>query len=504
MSGGTDIGGIRARVAIGVAVLAGATTTVAIAGESGAIDQPEATKGCYTIDGASGAGAGTCRNVRGTVGPSTVLLSPDERFAYVTGYGENVVESPPVLSVLRRNRRSGVLRPVAGKRGCYSRTGANEDGPGECKNVRALDTGDATSLAISRDGRFLYAAGQDGSEDAAGVTIFSRNKKNGKLRQLAGKKGCVSPDGASEAGAGTCKRGRSVDAVASVYLTPDQDYLYAGNYTSDADSGIAVFRRSGKTGKLRQLKGKNGCISKDGTTEASEDEVVCRAMANIANPWDMAMPDNRFVYVNAAYEPDLVQAFKRNRKGGLVPLKGTRSCVSNDGTSPAHDCVDGRGLDNVERVILSKNERFLYAGSYSAPAPIAVLDRNPRTGLLSQRDGTAACISADGSSGGEADECREGRGLDGTYAGTLTPDGRALYFTQFNVNALVAFRVNPSTGAFSQLPGDAGCVSADDIPDCGDARALEGPYQVTTGRNGRHVYVAAYEANGVAFFDAVP
>ena len=197
-------------------------------------------------------------------------------------------------------------------------------------------------------------------------------------------------------------------------------------------------------------------------------------MPNLGEPWDVATPDNRFAYIPAAYGPDLVQAFERNAKGGLVPLTGKHSCVSDDGTSPAGPCVDGRGMFNVERAVLSKNKRFIYTNAYQEPSPIAVLNRNLKTGKLSQRAGKAACMSADGSSKDGPNTCRDGRALDGGYAGILAPNGRTLYYAEYNSDALTLFRVSKKTGAFSQLPGKDGCVSADGSSEDGARHLRQG------------------------------
>jgi hypothetical protein len=163
--------------------------------------------------------------------------------------------------------------------------------------------------------------------------------------------------------------------------------------------------------------------------------------------------------------------------------------------------------------VLSKDKHFIYTNSFVNPAPVAVLNRNLKTGKLSQRPGRAACISLDGTSGDvTTDTCRDGRALSGGYAGTLAPDGRTLYFAEYgtggiNGNGIVIFRVSRKTGAFHQLSGKAGCVtfdgSSEDGPGtCGAGRAITGAYQVALGSQGRDVYVSAYNGNGVALFHA--
>jgi hypothetical protein len=484
-----------------VAALATAAAAFAVTGKpAGSVHQPAGKIGCYTEDGSSEAGPATCHKIRGGTEATTLAVSPDGRFAYLVGYG-NHADIPPVLSIFKRNAKSGSLKQLPAKSGCFSRDGSSAHGPDTCSKARDLDTGDAISIVISRDGRFLFVASQydDGANEVGGIAIFARNLNTGKLRQLAGSAGCVVAVAYEN-----CTVVRDVEDVSNLHFTPDQKFLYASNYAPRG--GIAIFRFNSKTGALRQLKGKNGCITVDGTTLTSYPQKVCRAMPNFNLPWDVATPDNRFAYVASSLGLNLVQAFKRNSHGGLVPLTGAGSCVSDTGTSPAGPCVTGRGLYDAERIVASKNGRYLYTGGYSFPSPVAVLNRNPKTGALSQRSGKAACISADGSSG-DGSTCRVGRALNGTYAGALSPNGRTLYYSEFYANSLVIFRVSPRTGAFKQLSGKPGCVTADGSSDkgphtCQKARAVEGAYQVTLASHSHDVYLSASNSNGVALFYA--
>ena len=62
-----------------------------------------------------------------------------------------------------------------------------------------------------------------------------------------------------------------------------------------------------------------------------------------------------------------MQAFRRDVKGGLKPLTGTGACVSDTGNSPLGlgTCVTGRGLFDVERAVLSANQKYIYTNAYA-------------------------------------------------------------------------------------------------------------------------------------------
>ena len=218
---------------------------------------------------------------------------------------------------------------MPGKAGCLSRDGASEDGPRPARSVRDLDTGDATSIAISADGRFVYVASQFETKPTS--TRRRRDlqpEPQDRGAAPAGGQGRLRhANGASYEGPHTCAGGREVDDISNVHITPDQKFLYASNYDGQPYSGIAIFRRNSKTGALRQLSGKEGCISTERTTKQSKTKKVCRAMPNIGDPWDVATAGNTFVYIPDR-DDNLVQAFKRDAKGGLVPLTGKGACVS--------------------------------------------------------------------------------------------------------------------------------------------------------------------------------
>lgn len=505
-------------LATGGALATGSAAAIAVAPVPGSVVQVPGVHGCYTDDGSGSAGAGQCTDIRGGVEATTVAISPDGLSAYLVGYGAGTVL--PVLSVFSRNANTGVLTQLAGKAGCLSSNGASEDGPGTCTHVRDLNTGDATSIAISGDGRYVYVASQfetKANVALGGVAVFSRNLKSGALHQLAGKAGCVTSTGASNEGPGTCAIGREVDDISNVHITPDQKFLYASNYDSKPYSGIAIFKRNSKTGALTQLSGKEGCITSGGRTKQSTATKVCRAMPNIGNPWDVATAGNKFAYI-ADRDDELVQAFRRDAKGGLKPLTGLGACVSDSGNSPLgmKTCRVGRGLFDVERTVLSANQKFIYTNGFVNPAPIAVLNRNPTTGLLSERDSKSACYSLDGTTSDSTNTCRNGRDISGGYAGALSPDGKTLYYAEFGnssaVQGLVIFHVNEATGAFTQLAGTLGCVSPDGSSEdgastCQTGRAIGQPYQVAIARGGGgvdDVYVAVNHSNGIDFLRATP
>ena len=79
-------------------------------------------------------------------------------------------------------------------------------------------------------------------------------------------------------------------------------------------------------------------------------------------------------------------------------------------------------------------------------------------GELSQKPGTAGCVSETGTGGA----CQNGKALEDALGVAASPDGKSVYVASFASDAVAVFDRDPGTGALSQKPGTAGCVSRRD------------------------------------------
>ncbi len=150
-------------------------------------------------------------------------------------------------------------------------------------------------------------------------------------------------------------------------------------------------------------------------------------------------------------------------------------------------------------IALSPDGKNVYVASSRSDA-IAIFKRNSRTGTLTQPKGTAGCSAAKGASG-----CATAIGLDGPNSVAVSANGRNVYATSRDSNAITSFLRNPKTGALRQLPpASAGCISALPIPGCAAGRALLGPDVVVISPDGMNVYVGSFFGNAVAVFARNP
>ncbi|HKB51701.1 MAG TPA: beta-propeller fold lactonase family protein [Solirubrobacterales bacterium] len=146
-------------------------------------------------------------------------------------------------------------------------------------------------------------------------------------------------------------------------------------------------------------------------------------------------------------------------------------------------------------IALSPDGKNVYVASSKSDA-IAIFKRNAQAGTLTQPQGAAGCIAVKGAGG-----CATAVGLDGPNSVALSPDGRNLYATSRASNTISVFHRDRSTGALSQLPAGAGCISGLPVPNCANGRALAGPDVVIVSPDGENVYVGSFFGNAVAVFD---
>jgi DNA-binding beta-propeller fold protein YncE len=257
--------------------------------------------------------------------------------------------------------------------------------------------------------------------------------------------------------------------------------------TSDA---VVVFDRDASTGALTQKAGAAGCVSEDGTAGACANGVALDGAHAVA-----VSPDGKSVYV-ASFNSDAVAVLDRDSSTGALAQKaGVAGCVSETGTAGA--CANGVALDHAYSVAVSPDGRSVYATSYTSDA-VAIFDRNASTGVLTQKMGTAGCVSWTGTGGA----CADGVALSQPDKVALSADGRNVYVVASASGSVAVFDRNASTGALTQKAGVAGCVSDTGSGGfCAHGVALAFPTSVAASPDGKSVYVASATSNAVAVFD---
>jgi DNA-binding beta-propeller fold protein YncE len=106
------------------------------------------------------------------------------------------------------------------------------------------------------------------------------------------------------------------------------------------------------------------------------------------------------------------------------------------------------------------------------------------------------------SESGSGGQCAAGKGLDGPRSIAISGDGKNAYVTSLHSNAVAVLARNPDTGHLTQRAGLGGCVSESGSGGrCADGRALFSPTSVATSPDGRSLYVASFVSDAVARFE---
>jgi DNA-binding beta-propeller fold protein YncE len=295
----------------------------------------------------------------------------------------------------------------------------------------------------------------------------------GRLIQPGGLDACIHRTGVNR-----CTRGRAVTSPEEVVVSPDGRNMYVAAYGSHA---VAVFARDRRTGLLRQLRRRRGCV-RQGRGRG------CAPGRGLGNPSAIAISrDGRNVYVAAAGS-DGVSVFARNRRSGvLTQLPGASGCIQE---RPGDGCAVGRALNEPTSVAVSPDGSRVYATGRRFPSGVAIFTRSP-DGSLSQASDTSGCVSHRGGTG-----CLPARGISAPEEVLVTPDSRQVLVAGSRSNAVAVLQSGPA--GLTQADGEAGCISLAGSEGCATGKVLAGAVDLAISPDGRSVYTASSVADGIA------
>jgi hypothetical protein len=250
---------VSGSTATGVNATPDAVATLSRDPDTGVLMQLPLPAGC--IADSPGSDAAGCRHATALYEPLDLVESPQHDQVYVAvseGINRNVatgnVEFGSV-SVMSRDATDGSLTQID----CNGENAAAPpSGTGCASNAWGL--ADATSIAISPDGRSVYVGAQGSYSPSPPGTVvaFSRDAATGKLTQVQ----CMSGNGADgRKGPFSCDTVPSIIEPTDIAVSRDGGTFYAASSDS---SGPAIFSRDSSTSKLTQLPGTDGCVRTDG------------------------------------------------------------------------------------------------------------------------------------------------------------------------------------------------------------------------------------------------
>jgi 6-phosphogluconolactonase (cycloisomerase 2 family) len=353
--------------------------------------------------------------VDGLDGVHHLALSPDGKHLYATG------EWDDALVVFSRDETTGELTFVE-----TLRDGAD-----------GIDGLDRTEwVTVSPDGKNVYATGRN--DDA--LLVFNRDASTGQLTFVE-----LHQDGVNGI--------EGLDAARTVTISPDGNHVYV---TGVEDNALNVFARDAATGQLTLVE----------TLRDNGDGVD-----GLAQPQEVTVsPDGNHVYV-AGWGDNALSVFSRDTATGALTFVE----IQQNGT----DGVDG--LSGAISVTVSPDGAHVYATGWWNDG-VAVFGRDVATGELSFIEMIRNRVDAPE--------------LDTARSVVVTPNGKYVYVAARRDDSLVAFRRDTSTGCLTFLVAQS---YNDSQPD-----SLEGPTSATVSPDGRHVYTTAADDDALSVFRRDP
>jgi 6-phosphogluconolactonase (cycloisomerase 2 family) len=302
--------------------------------------------------------------------------------------------------------------------------------------VRTDNVGNVTDMtgtedvAISPDGRFVYVTAVDDNS----LVVFKRNRRSGKLKF----------DDSFADGTGPFEVLESLD---SVTVSPDSKFVYV---SSQEDSAITILKRT-----------RQGHRFVDDVRDGQGDTVLPR-------PWGIDITDNgKNAYVASqtlAATPGAVVAFKRKPRTGRLRFL---------------QAIDGDEQPTVDDAFMadaSPDGRNVYVGSADTNA-VSVFKRNRHSGRIrfvqAKRDGVGGIEF-----------------LEAPFDVVVTPDGKTVYSSAYEDDAIVAFKRKPRSGKLALI--------SEEVDGQGSNDGLEGTWRVAADNRG--VFGAGYGESAVSAF----
>jgi DNA-binding beta-propeller fold protein YncE len=368
----------------------------------------------------------------------------------------------------------------AGRAGCLNTRGAEG-----CAAAASLAGLEATQIAVSPNGRFLYTALQ--AELIPGpraphsrLLVFARDPHSGALNPLPGRRGCLedTPRPVTRQ-RGPCERVGGIEQPFVMVISADGRHLYVsgGGGRDNGGDYLVTFDVDRRAGTLRQVQ----CLT-------DQKHSRCR-FAPIGSSGELLVsPDSRYVY--AADEHRAAMDVYRVTAHGLV-LAQCLSATPLPGRSCTMDPLLMEG--GVEGLAISRDGSELYAGGGIGEDASRVVEfaRNAASGVLTPGSGTGDCVTdAFSPAAGCSKVALAGAQL------VLSKSGGTLYAMRGTELAVAALTRDPGTGALSEAASPAGCVEFGEV-------AMRGCTRIATRWSGEFPHAVASPSDGGLLLSAV-
>lgn len=401
---------------------------------------------------------------------------------------------------------AGMLLQLAPPNGCYSTTA----GGGCAAFGGGLFMNGADALAVSDDGRNVYAGGDNGGGVAfalgaggaltqvgssydgetayatSGAGLFGANRDTGSdnggvvalRRQADGTLLAVNSvtDGCPTGSARCATNNNGLYDVEGIAVSPDGTHVYAAaQFGGGGTTGGAVtaFSRNPATQAIAELQ----CVPRDTSTTG-----LCSSGATdgLGGAEAVAVsPDGKFLYA-AGYLDGAIDGFNLVQSGPDAGKLGSLvNCLWSGSTT--FDCAQTPGTGGPKALAISPDGHDLYVASWSGG--VTALRRDTVSGVLSFNE----CLTQAGGGGCTADASF----VAGARGVAVSPDGRYVYVSGGGAltGYVIAYARNATTGALTHV----GCVTNLSAPGCTTAAGLANAEHVAVAPDGAHAYVTSFQ-----------
>jgi len=383
---------------------------------TGTITQKANPDGCVSDDDTSG---GTCIAGKALFFAIDVAVSPDGKSVYVN--------SSEGLAVLNRDADTGGLTvPAVATAGCFTDDGSN----GDC--TAALGVSGGGAVAVSPDNKNVYVVGADS------LASFTRDLDTGALTYTGCFKGLGGPIG--------CPAAKAMYDPRSVTIPSDGKGVYV---TAASGDSIAIFNRDAGGVLTQPQAGTAGCVSEDGT-DGNGIVGACKDVNYVSSSFSMAFTsDGRDAYVSDRAQYAIGEFSRDPDTNELTQKPAPNACLTAASIQPP-DCGVAKAITYPTGVAVSADGKSVYMSAQEHG--LALFDRDTSTGYLTQKAGTAGCITKDGTGG----TCAQARAINKPWDVAINPDDKAVYVVGQTSNSVSVFGRETVDGPPNPGGGDPG------------------------------------------------
>jgi 6-phosphogluconolactonase (cycloisomerase 2 family) len=304
-------------------------------------------------------------------------------------------------------------------------------------------------VAISPDGKHVYAAASDSSE----IALFAVNSNTLQLTHVEN----LQSESLSASSRFTTPYQLAVSA--------DGRNVYATGYASNS---FVTFARDADTGKLTHVD----TVREGAGYDCVLNQGCAGQVSGLVGAYGIALsPDGKFIYVSSI-SGDSIVVFRRDSNTGAA----SSTTLLGSGAYFV-ERITRADLNGAYGIAISPDGAHLYATGYLADT-LLTFQRDPGTGQLTHRQSLSTTTDL---------------GLNGVFRVTLSPDGLLLYTASYISNETCAFKRNTVTGALTRQS----CSAASSVKFASDvAVAPDGKFLLSTAFGSDSVTVYRRDSTG--------